>query len=115
MALTNKMFSEVRDLMIKAIEKFIEKGQTFNPNGKSGGCLAYDDGNGNTNFTLVGSNIGDEKKYYQTALRKIQQMKDHSDHVSSWQSRNPDNGEWGWWCRGGLCRILRFLRLAGNG
>jgi len=95
MVLSIDDFNHLSLLMQSAILEFIAKGKKFNPNNKTGGCLAYDDNNGGTNFKFLGSNIDDEKKYYETAFCKIQQLKDNPGHISSFQSRNPDNGFWG--------------------
>ena len=34
-------------------------------------------------------------KYFEFSLEKASRLSDHRDHVSSWQSRDPENSRWG--------------------
>jgi hypothetical protein len=95
MPLTNKDFDQLAEAMEKNIKLFVEKCQDLNPKNKTGGCLVYMHQDGSDNFSFLGTNIGDREKYYDTAFRKIGQLRDNPDHISSYQSRDPESGLWG--------------------
>lgn len=95
MPISNKNFNQLVEAMKKNINLFVEKCPDLNLKNKTGGCLNYVHDDGSDNFRFLGVNINDQKKYYNTASRKIGQLRDNLEHVSSHQSRDPEKGFWG--------------------
>ena len=62
-------------------------------------------------FPLLAFPVGEipaEKffKYAEFALEKARRLGQHSEHMTSWQSRDPDNGQWGGAIRVPGCQVI---------
>lgn len=75
----------------RAVKFFVENLTNLNPKNKTGGVLYYRKAIYATGrLVTVGDIIDDLEKYYSTATRKVKQLEDNPEHISSYESRNPD-------------------------
>ena len=81
--------------MERAVNFFCKNLPEFNPKSKTGGVLVYADIVGNEFGRALVGKCDNEEKSYTTAKRKIRQMLDNPGHLSSYASRDPENGLWG--------------------
>ncbi len=89
-------FEQLTDEMARAVMAFRERCAEFNPKDKTGGVLVYADINGKEiRMSLICPADSDTVSCYETARRKIKQMADNPGHISSYLSRDPENGLWG--------------------
>jgi len=97
--------------MAKAVELFRVRCPDLNPKGKIGGVLVFADIFGKVAWRVEIWSVPDEDlpKYVANAERKIQQLRENPRHKSSFQSRNPKNGQWG----GGLRTPWGMMAFSG--
>jgi hypothetical protein len=85
--------------------------------GRTGGYVCYADVRGMPLMVHVMGSIGEEKagKYCGFSQEKLSRLARHPEHWSSWQSRDPDRGEWGGGIRLGDGHMLGFSGLTEEG
>lgn len=76
------------------------------PEKVSGFFTVLDTRTGEIVKTMEIGKVPEEKreKYYKLSQEKAKRLYAHPEHLSSWQSRNPDQGEWG-----GSIRIENYI------
>ncbi len=87
-----KALSKAVDL---AVVYFGSHCHNFNPTNKTNAILLFEDSNGTEEYTPVGPGNMDHELFLTTAQRKNSQMHANPTHMSSYQSRDPEKGDWG--------------------
>ncbi len=94
----------------KAVCFFAKNCNEFNPKGKKSAILVYENPQRKQDARPVGTGNIKYAKYLEIAQRKIQQLHDNPSHLTSYLSRDPENGLYG----GGI-NLLEFGKIALSG
>jgi len=80
---------------------------------KKGGYFCIANAEGVPLFVSLIGGVPQEKaeKYFQYAVEKARRLGQHADHVSSWESRNPEQEQWGGAVRVNADYIVAFSGL----
>lgn len=104
-----RIFEQRASKVLSTVFELLEK----EGSDKRGGYFCIANAKGVPLFVSLIGSVPQEKaeKYFRYAVKKARRLGKHPKHVSSWQSRNPERGQWGGAVRAHTDFIISFSGL----